>query len=245
MIRLSLGNVGSGKTLMEVREMALNPTGLKTYTNIATKGIKSAIAIKPEMIVKKTPIPKGKTGKQKYDLSLNLDYWKSIKEPINIVIDEAHILLNPRRSMSKVNIVMTDWVALIRRVLGQAESGEGNLVLITQLWNRLDTLIRDMATQVRYHVCHYSKRCKECSRVWHETSEWPEPLHACPWCHSRKVVKFGHIIEIRFFTAVDEFIEWKINGTMTFYKHQVVTDSEKYFKLYDTLQWDNLFSELY
>lgn len=61
---------------------------------------------------------------------LNVDFWKEIKEPINVVIDEAHTLYNARKAMSKVNIITTEWLALIRRVLGSRESGHGELTFI-------------------------------------------------------------------------------------------------------------------
>ena len=244
MIRLSLGNVGSGKTLMEVREMMIDPSKKLTFTNIQTK-IPHAKLISPQMIVKKVPLVSGRDGKMKYDLKLNVEYWKAIKEPINVVIDEAHIILNPRRSMSKVNVVTTDWLAMIRRVLGQAESGEGNLVLITQLWNRLDVVARDMATQIRYHICKYMKRCKDCQAQWYENSEFPEPAQHCPRCLSPHIIKFNHEVEVFHFANIDDFMEWKISGIMNFYRHYCVSGLEQYFNMYNTLQWENMFSDMY
>ena len=48
-IRISLGNAGSGKSLMEVREILNNPD-LKTYSNIQTN-LKNQINIDPSMIM--------------------------------------------------------------------------------------------------------------------------------------------------------------------------------------------------
>ena len=167
MIRISIGNVGSGKTASEVREMALNKARRTYYSNINTKTIKNNVLIDPSMIVDKELVGEKKNKitnvvEPVYKFKVNLEFWKGIKEPINVIIDEAHSILNSRRSMSKINILITDWLALIRRVLGQTESGEGELVFITQLPRRIDSLARDMATQIRYHLCHYVKTCKKC-----------------------------------------------------------------------------------
>ena len=133
-IRIVIGNVGSGKTATSVLDMLNNTHGRKTYSNIQTT-LPNQIDIDPSMIIKSevvdTKVNK-KTGEAipVKEFSLNMDYWKGIKEPIDVVIDEAHSVLNSRRSMSKVNIILTDWMALIRRILGSNDSGHGELVLI-------------------------------------------------------------------------------------------------------------------
>ncbi len=200
------------------------------------------------MIIKKElkGYKKTKNGREPiYDKKLNKEYWKAIKEPISCVLDEAHAIINARRSMSKINIIVTDWLALLRRVLGSSESGYGELVLITQLPNRIDIIAREMATQIRYHKCHYRKRCKKCNTVWQENSEMPESLWECPNCNSPNLVKFHHIIEVWHFSSMKHFNFWKEFEKKTFYKHYLVNDIEKYFKYYDTLQWDSLFSDVY
>lgn len=242
MIRISLGNVGSGKTLMEVREMFLDRNKRRTFTNIKTS-LSNCKLIDSSMIVKKTPLKTKRSGEMVYDMKLNIDFWKNIKEPINIVLDEAHAVMNPRRSASKQNIIITDWIALIRRVLGQSESGEGQLVLITQLPNRLDVIAREMATQIRYYVCHYIKSCDFCHISWSENSEHPEPLLYCPQCKRVNIKKHSHIIEVWHFSSMEMFYHWKFSKLKTYHKHYLVKGIEKYFTMYDTLQWDNLFSD--
>ncbi len=248
MIRISLGNVGSGKTVCEVREIFLNKMRRKTYSNIKTN-LKHQININPKMIIKEDIIDykKKKDGKLEPVVkhSLNKEYWQKLKEPINVVIDEAHSIINARRAMSKINIIVSDWLALIRRVLGSSESGFGELVFITQLPNRIDVIAREMATQVRYHVCHYRKTCKQCQATWVENSELPETIHKCPLCSSWNVRKHCHQIEIWHFENMEGFNTWKNFKMQTFYKHYIVTDIEKYFNMYDTLQWDNMFSDFY
>jgi len=239
----------SGKTACEVREMYMNIGGRKTYSNIITKKLPNNIKISTGMIIKKTLLDykKKKDGSSEpiYKLELNSDFWRQIKEPINVVIDEAHSVVNPRRAMSKVNIIMTDFLALIRRVLGQTSSGYGEMVFITQLPRRIDPIAREMAHQIRYHICHYLKKCGRCGCTWPENSEMPEGLFRCPSCDSSSITKFGHQVEVWRFKGMQMFEMWKNFGEKTFYKHYIVKDIEKYFKLYDTFQWSDMFSDLY
>jgi len=180
-----------------------------------------------------------------YDYKLNIDFWKNTKEPINVVLDEAHSIINARRAMSKTNVILNDWLSLVRRILGSTEADFGELVFITQLPNRIDVIAREMATQVRYHICHYYKVCRKCGLVWKENSEMPEGYWSCPKCNSFNIKKFNHQIEIWKFANMSCFEAWRNFNQRTFYARYFITDIEKYFKLYDTLQWDNLFSEYY
>ena len=243
MIRISLGNIGSGKTACEVREMALHQD-IKNYSNIITT-LKNNVQIDSDMICKKEMVGTNKKGEPVYELHLNSEFWKSIKEPINITLDEAHAIINSRRSMSKVNIVVTDWVALIRRVLGEDSKGVGDLVLISQLPQRLDVVCREMANQVRYHTCHYTKRCLNCGSAWREDTDMPEIAKYCINCNGINLKRTNFAIEVKFFVSIAGYNAWKIYGMKTFYKHYFVNDIEKYFPMYDTLQWDNMFSNLY
>lgn len=252
MIRISIGNVGSGKTANEVREMMLNKTGRVTFSNILTK-IKHQVNIDPSMIIKEQIVDhkkNKKTGKNEpvYKYTLNVDFWKKVQKKygaVNVVIDEAHSIINSRRSFSKINIIVNDWIALIRRVLGESSSGYGELVFITQLPNRIDLVAREMAHQIRYHLCHYRKVCLYCNTTWTENSDMPEVIWRCPSCNKLKIKKFDHKIEIFHFDSMQNFYAWKHFGEQAFYNHYLVSDIEDYFNLYDTLQWDNLFSKFY
>jgi len=248
-IKIILGNVGSGKTALAVREMFINKFHRKTYTNIITT-LKNNEIITPKMIIKQEITDyktNRKTGEKEpiYKSSLNVDYWKNITEPINVILDEAHAILNARRSMSKINIIITDWLALIRRVLGQTESGYGGLVLISQLANRIDIIARDMATNILYCIMHFLKTCNSCGTSWMENSEMPEGFPLCPSCNSHMIDKHSHSVEVWHFASMQLFGLWKDMNQNTFFKHYFVRDIENYFHLYDTLQWDNLFSEFY
>lgn len=249
MIKIVLGNVGSGKTAFAVREMSLNLGHRKTYSNIETK-LKNQVNITPDMIIHKEIVDykkNRKTGEKEplYKYKLNMSYWKSINEPINVILDEAHTILNARRAMSKVNIIVSDWIALIRRVLGSTDAGFGELTFISQLSNRIDIIARDMATNIIYVICHFMKTCELCGTTWQENSEMPEGYIICPYCASHKIFKHDHKVEVWHFPNMQLFQVWHQFGQKTFYKRYFINDIEKYFPLYNTLQWDNMFSELY
>lgn len=223
-----------------------NRAGRKVFTNIRTSA-KNAKEISADMIIKKEVTGETKkrdgTIQQKINLNLNIDFWKNLKEPVSVVLDEAHAIMDPRTSMSKQNRLLGQWIALIRRVLGQNASGEGELVLITQLQFRLDVIAREMAQQIRYHIMHYHKICEvpSCGIIWSETSESPEPKWVCPRCGSNAVKKFNHIVEVWHFAGMEKYNEWKMFGSKTYHRHYLVRDIEDYFGVYNTLQWDNLF----
>jgi len=73
----------------------------------------------------------------------------------------------------------------------------------------------------------------------------PEPLWVCPRCGHYKVKKHSHSVEVWHFPNMFAFTGWRDMGLKTFYKHYVVNDIEKVFPYYNTLQWDNMFSEIY
>lgn len=238
-----LGNVGSGKTACAVRAMALHQE-VKNFSNIKTT-LKNNVMLDSTMICSKQMVGQKRTGEPVYEYALNVDFWKDLKEPINVILDEAHSILNARRAMSKVNIICTDWIALIRRVLGEDSRGMGDLVLITQLPQRIDVICREMAHQVSYHTCHYVKQCKQCGASWNEDSDMPEQSKNCLNCDSIKLMRRNFQIEVKVFPGMNAYTAYKIYGAVTYYKHYFVRDIEKYFPLYKTLQWENLFSDLY
>ena len=247
MIRIFLGNIGSGKTACAVREMVNDPLKLKTYSNIITT-LPDQITISKDMIIKKEIVDykkNKKTGEDTplYKQSLNMDYWKNIGESIHVVLDEAHSIMNSRQAMKTSNILITQWIALIRRILNQGDGLSGDLTLITQLPNRIDTIARDMATQIRFHICHYVKYCTSCGPRFKETSQTPEPLRYCPLCGEATIKKNSYVIEVLHFKSISHYNAWEVEGIKTYHRRYYIKDIEKYFPLYDTLQWEHLFED--
>jgi hypothetical protein len=244
MIIISLGNVGSGKSLNHVREMSKNPN-LHYYSNIKSR-LKNQHHINAKNIIRqdlvKTVKKRDGSKEDVHKLSLNIDFWKKARKPASVVLDECHQLLNPRKSMSKINILMGDWIAMLRRVLGETSTGRGDLILITHLPKRVDVICREMAHQVRYHVCYYILTCLECGFSLQEHSDMPEQRNTCLGCGSVKLKRHSHKIEIKHFDGMESYENYRIYGFKTFYRHYFVTDAPDYFGLYDSLQWDDLLS---
>ena len=202
--------------------------------------------IKKEHIFSEQVIRIKKTGEPEIKLVLNANYWKELKqkEPTTtVILDEAHTLLNPRRSMSKKNEVMGDFLALLRRIVGTSSLGQGELILITQLERRLDVIAKEMATLVQFHICHYTKVCRKCGTSWTENNEMPKKLWNCPNCYHGGIERKNFIIEVFNFKNIEKYNAWKDYKQKTYFEKQYITNIEMIFPLYNTLQWDNLLSD--
>lgn len=250
MIHLYLGKLGSGKTLHCVRNMYETAQIIETYSNIKTKKIKNNHIISPEMIVKREIVDHKKkrdgTTEPVYKMKLNTEFWQQLADkPLNVILDEVHSVFSSRRSMSKMNVLMSDWLALLRRVLGSREGYYGNLIMISQLNRRIDVIGREMASSIVYHIGHYKKQCRKCSATWRENSEMPEPHWQCPKCNYPYLRKYDHAIQVIHFETFDHFEAWRDMGQRSFFKQYILLNVEKYFPMYNTMQWDNLFSEYY
>ena len=245
-----LGKMGSGKTACMVREMVLNTDEKTTFSNIILKSKgkkKNVVQINRDMIFKEVVVKERPKSPNITKLMLNAEYWRGTKDKfqdgINVVIDEAHTLMDSRRAMSNTSVIMNDFMALLRRILGDSGEGYGELVLITQLGRRLDVNARELATSIHYHRCHYKRTCTKCNFNFWETNEVYQKPKVCPRCGHRKMDKSDFVIEKWEFDsmeACDGFIEF---GQKTYQKHYYITDIEKYFPYYDTFQWENLISE--
>jgi len=247
MIRIALGNIGSGKTATAVRWMK-NNTSRNIFTNIYVRGkeFKHVTRLKPEMIILKEKIGEKKTGEPKYEYKLNVEFWKNTVKKygqIDVIIDEAHQFFNPRRSMSKVNVIMTDFLALLRRVIGSADGSDGELVLITQLQRRLDIIAKEMSTHVQYHIHHYTKHCQKCGFRYYETNETANKPKTCPNCDHHDLRKEDNIVEVYEFRDIEDYDRWKEYGNKSYYQRYIIKDIRDIFGNYDTLQWGDLLSE--
>jgi len=244
-IIIRLGNIGSGKTLCAVKELFDNMNGLQTYTNIQTKKIKNIVKIKSDMIIKKEVLSVSKTGVEKFKLTVNKEYWQSLNKGVNIVLDEFHALADSRRAMSNVNKTVMDWVALIRRVLGEQDGQSGDLVVITQLERRIDVIIKELATMILYHTCYYQKHCRDCGFGWNENSDSPEKMSYCGNCGRHHITKSNFHIHIHYFSDIMDFYKWQYRGTKSYFRIQILKNMDRYFQFYNTAQWDDMFSEYY
>lgn len=243
MITIKIGKIGSGKTLTAVRSILNDEYPMEIYTNIKfNKKIKNIVELEMDMLIvteynekKGIDVPK----------SVNTMFWQDKNYPITIILDECHNVLNPRRSHSAINIVMTDVLSLLRRIIGSRNSGYGELVLITQLPRRIDPIARDMATLVEYHICHYKKSCKSCGYTIHENSDSSTPAKRCHACGSLDLDMHSHKVEVYQFANMRDFDLWDSLSLKTWFRHYILSDVGRYFTAYDTLSWDNLLSKYY
>lgn len=242
MIKIFLGQLGSGKSVSAVREMYEDDSKRKTYTNLITYGIKNAVHIQPQDIIKKITDEKGKVK-----FELNSEYWAKQKKPLNIIWDEIHLTANARSSMSKVNMVLSRFIAMARRITGFDERGYGHFIFIAQTERTIDVNIRELASEIRYHIGHYFLRCEDCNMYMNRSSEMPQ-LDKCPICNSWRILKEGLFIEVRKFKTWDDYFNFRLNikGIWHFERY-MISDIEKYFKMYDTLQmtdvWENYIND--
>lgn len=255
-ITLYLGNIGSGKTVFAVREMVRNIDKRTHYTDIIptkprlTPWIK---VLKPSMIVSKELVKtirhKDGTDEPVYNYSLNEDFWKKrMKERKSITIDECHKYLEARNPFSKVTRLFTDFLALARRVVEDSKSS-GDMVFITQLGRRADVILREMANEVKYFVCHYNIYCTSCRASWKEDSEMPTGARhkICPACGSWDLQRYNHTLEITDFASIKLFQAWEeFNKPLGqfYYNKSYLRNISDYFQYYDTVQWSNMFSGL-
>lgn len=244
-----LGKMGSGKTACMVREMILNDDKKTTFSNIILKKkLPHVKQIQRDMIIEKKLEATTKTGKKIYSLEFNSEFWKETRKKyksINVILDEAHTLINSRRAMSKENVIMNDFLAMLRRILGDSGEGYGELILISQLGRRLDINARELCTSVHYHIAHYVRTCKKCGYSFKENNEVAIKPKLCPRCGSWKLDKKNFIIEKFEFANMDDLDYWIEFRKRTYYNHYYITDIEDYFSYYDTFQWENLISDGY
>ena len=142
MIILLTGGIGSGKTLTAVKEIIKRKN--KVFTNFDLYGYPYT-RLKHEHLFQ--------TDKKTKKIKLNFDFWnkETKKGRFDIFLDEFHNTMGSRRAMSKKNVLMSDWLSQIRKILGASE--KNHLYLITQKLRRIDVNSRDLA--------HLAVRCEK------------------------------------------------------------------------------------
>lgn len=146
MIIILVGGIGSGKTLTAVKEVVDRQQ--KIYTNFELFNIPHE-RLKYSQIFDKVETVNSR-GDVKETMKVNYNYWNSQtkKGGFDIYLDEFHNIMGSRRSSSKRNVLLSDWLSQIRKILGQSELH--NLYLITQKLRRIDINSRDLAQSCIY-----------------------------------------------------------------------------------------------
>ena len=257
------GKPGSGKTLWTVRKMVTSP-GTPKLSNIITKGLSHVKRLELANFIDRKQIGQMKTGKPIYEIKFNAPFWKALKRPVDVILDEAHSIVDSRSCTTKQNkIIAGEFVALIRKLLGSAK-GQGNLYILSQEPRKVDVRIRRDMQRFQYHVGYCKAVCTRClkelsvlsqSRKFNiqkalvkmgamkdESSEDPEPMETCAYCNGHDIHRFDHYMEVARFTSEDAMIEWLYTRDQRIpYHHEMIGNLDKYFDFYDTYQIDNLF----
>lgn len=247
-IILYLGKIGSGKTLMCVRDMILNRNNCNSiFSNIRVDGYSHIRMLTSDMILKDevvdSKVLKSGEVRVKSKKVLNIDFWKEQKPPISVVLDEGFTMMNSRRSMSSVNIVLNMFTSMLRRVLSTQEGSTGDFVVCAQRLMQLDVNLRESANVINYCVCFWRRVCG-CGFGVQENSEMPRQLNGCPRCGAT-LIKRGHIIQVLQFEGVELFQQWYYHRLPTYFHTEYVRNVSKYFNVYNTLQWENMFESEY
>ena len=136
MIIIILGGIGSGKTLSVVKEII--DKRRYAITNFNLLNMKNYHRIKiSDIIIESEKIK---------DYSVNWDFWAKTRKKYknySIFLDEVHNLIHSRRSMSRLNILMSQWVSQIRKIL--SDSPVNHLYLISQTMRKIDVDFRELA----------------------------------------------------------------------------------------------------
>ncbi len=138
MILVITGNIGSGKSL-SIARMIKNRKQF-VFTNFRLKGIKNYQRLKfNDIIIQAEKIK---------DWRVNWDFWDKARnkhKSFSIYLDEVHNVISSRESSSKKNILMSRWLAQIRKLTNDSQTN--NLILISQTYRKLDVDFRDL-TQI-------------------------------------------------------------------------------------------------
>lgn len=236
MIRVFLGNLGSGKSACAVKEIADDTSNLKTYTNLVLKGVRNTVFIKPSDIIEVI----SQKGRKKDIYKLNIGYWEKQKKPLNVLWDEVHLTASSRRSSSKPNVILSQFMAMARRITGFDKRGYGFFTFIAQKERTIDVNIRELANEIVYHVSYWKITCEDCGRYIYWNSE-KQHLRKCLNCGSWKILKSDiHVLRI-FFNDWEKYYNWVEHAPGRWhFKREWIFDIEHYFHNYDTMQISNI-----
>jgi len=161
MIKIIVGNIGTGKTVSMVREIKrrqdifrrAGELGLtdKPYLALTNFNLKEGLLykrIKLSDIVKKVPYASTTpSGKEKITFKdeVNWEFWDELRKNyyFDIFLDELNSTVNARDAASKLNKVVSKWLFQIRKILGTGEFT--HIYIVTQDLDQIDINFRRMA----------------------------------------------------------------------------------------------------
>lgn len=136
MIICVIGGIGSGKTVTIIKEIIRNKYYPLTNFNIKHKEYHR---------LRFNDLITEHEGKQK----VNWDFWDDTRnrhKNFCIFLDEANNLVGSRTSLSKKNILLSQWISQIRKILH--DSPNNHIYIITQLPRMIDVNFRELCQVV-------------------------------------------------------------------------------------------------
>lgn len=216
MIIIIVGGIGSGKTLSAVKDIIQRDQ--LTFTNFQLFQTRKIKRLKYEHLFFKDE----KSKKMK----LNFSFWNELTKKyggFDIVLDEFHNVMSSRRAMSKRNVLLSDWLSQIRKILGQSE--KNNLVLITQKLRRIDVNSRDLA-----HLCIYCMK-----------RELPIKIETMVKEHGRKKLKLLPVVMIYrfYFDSPESLLHFQETGARTYFRMTrfIANDYYQFFNSYELIDF--------
>ena len=138
--------------------------------------------------------------------------------------------------MSKKNLIISQFVAMARRITGMDQAGYGTLTFIAQTDFSIEKYIRHLANEIIYHVMYWDQYCMDCDTSEIRNSE-TAPRRKCNFCLSENTRKENFSCIIYKFLSFSDYSYWDAGFSGKWYdSREVILDISEYFKYYDTLQ---------
>lgn len=229
MIKLIIGGTGSGKSVTLAKFAVHRKNDIFVNFALATP---NSIRLKHTDIIAEKVVGMKKNGQPIMQKSVNYPFWKErLGKGCDILLDEAHNIFSARMSMSKQNVLLGQWLAQIRKILGTSEKHD--IILASQRFSGLDVVGRDL--------CHHIIACHKIKtgRVL------PTKVR-----HRGKVIlkNVDEVIIInRHFVGeycVDAYLAW-LETRQKSYKYSTWFVANPYFKYYDSYELIDFGNEAY
>jgi len=139
-----LGGIGSGKSVSATRNIVRRNCPVFVNYNVNHPKV---TRLKKEHIILDDVIGHKQNGTEIIKKKLNWDFWNEHKhEGYDICLDEVHNLVHSRMAMTKNNVLLTQWISQIRKILGENENH--HIWLISQRIERIDVAFRDLMMKI-------------------------------------------------------------------------------------------------
>ena len=138
-----VGGVGSGKSVSATKKV-LDSKPQHCYCNFGINTSNST-RIKKDNVITQEITGKTPRGKDVIEMKVNWEFWNKQKKKhgnYHIFLDECHNLFHSRQSMKKFNVLGTQWISQIRKLLGASETT--HIYLMSQKIKRIDSAFRDL-----------------------------------------------------------------------------------------------------